>query len=155
MNDEEKLALKTSLKHYCVTLLEERLNTANDLIAAAQESANNDSKSSAGDKYETSRAMGHLQKEMYQLQAARIRQELLIAGSTELKLCAGAVKAGAIVLADDILVFVSVGLGRKVVAGRTVLFLSEDAPFYKDLYLKNVNDTITIAKQLYTIRDIW
>ena len=41
----------------------------------AQESANDNEKSSAGDKFETGRAMGHLEKEMF----SRQYQESLLA----------------------------------------------------------------------------
>ncbi len=44
-------------------LLEEKIETAITLMDDAQASANQDTKSSAGDKHETSRAMAMLEKE--------------------------------------------------------------------------------------------
>jgi hypothetical protein len=40
------------------------------MMESAQQSANSEEKSSAGDKYETSRAMGHLEKDMHARQLA-------------------------------------------------------------------------------------
>jgi hypothetical protein len=58
-------AFKASLKKAGELLITERIAMAKSPIVNAQEAANSDGKSSAGDKYETGRAMGHLEKDMY------------------------------------------------------------------------------------------
>lgn len=55
--------LKTSLLTYCNSYVESRIELAAKGIQEARESSNNDSKSSMGDKYETSKAMAHLEQE--------------------------------------------------------------------------------------------
>ena len=52
MND-----IKSQLYNFCMEYAEERISTANEAIKAARDSSNDDTKSSAGDKYETGRAM--------------------------------------------------------------------------------------------------
>jgi len=78
MNDVEKIALKNTLKQYALALIEQRIATAREAIDQAQQAANQEEKSSAGDKYETGRAMGHLQKDMYARQLSENRKELAI-----------------------------------------------------------------------------
>ncbi|MEJ7692994.1 3-oxoacyl-ACP synthase [Daejeonella sp.] len=49
--------IKEKLHRMCMDYVEERIATAQHAITAARESANDDTKSSAGDKYETGREM--------------------------------------------------------------------------------------------------
>lgn len=49
--------IKERLHHACMDYVEDRISTAQQAITAARESANDDTKSSAGDKYETGREM--------------------------------------------------------------------------------------------------
>jgi sortase (surface protein transpeptidase) len=60
-------ALKTRLHSLCVSYVGQRIETAQRAIAIAQASANEETKSSAGDKYETGRAMAQLEIEKIQL----------------------------------------------------------------------------------------
>src|ERR1700756_1123450 len=76
MTDAEKLAFKGRLKQWGLDLIGQRVRTSTEAMDAAQQAANNEEKSSAGDKYETSRAMGHLQKDMHARQLAESVKEL-------------------------------------------------------------------------------
>jgi transcription elongation GreA/GreB family factor len=49
--------IKEKLHRICMDYVEERIASAQQAITAARESANDDTKSSAGDKYETGREM--------------------------------------------------------------------------------------------------
>ncbi len=49
--------IKERLHRACMDYVEDRIESAQEAIAAARESANDDTKSSAGDKFETSREM--------------------------------------------------------------------------------------------------
>ncbi|RZK59864.1 MAG: 3-oxoacyl-ACP synthase [Pedobacter sp.] len=49
--------IKDSLYQLCLKFIEERINTAETALQQAREASNDDTKSSAGDKYETSREM--------------------------------------------------------------------------------------------------
>ena len=155
MNSPEKIMFKNRLKDFCVQLLKERLKTTTDLITAAQDSANNEGKSSAGDKYETGRAMGHLQKEMYQQQAEKIRHELLIANATDTVLNPGIIKQGSAIITDDLVIFICVGLGKKIIEGKTVLFVSGGSPLFKLLYSRKPADSIVIDRKQSVIREIY
>ncbi|RYY14237.1 MAG: hypothetical protein EOO04_30525 [Chitinophagaceae bacterium] len=153
--DDQKINFKTRLREYCLHSLEERLGTVEQLVITAQESANNEGKSSAGDKYETGRAMGHLQKEMYQQQAVKIRHELLTAKSTEIKLQTDNLKKGTVVITDRLIVFICVGLGKKKFDDETVLFVSDESPLFKTLIRKRPGDLFIVDKAEQVIREIW
>lgn len=50
-------SLKLQLYNLCLAYVNRRIDTAQSAITTSREAANNDTKSSAGDKYETGRAM--------------------------------------------------------------------------------------------------
>src|SRR5579864_2189317 len=76
MTIPEKIAFKNKLKKFGLDLLSRRIATAREAMDQAQEAANSEEKSSAGDKYETGRAMGQLQKEMHSRQLAAYAKEV-------------------------------------------------------------------------------
>jgi len=55
--------LKNKIVGICLAEIEKRIHTAKSAMESAEESARNETKSSAGDKFETGRAMMHLEKE--------------------------------------------------------------------------------------------
>ena len=76
MTIKEKLRYKKELHQYCVEIIQQRINAAVQAMQNAQEAANSEEKSSAGDKYETGRAMNHLEKDMHARQLAANKNEL-------------------------------------------------------------------------------
>jgi hypothetical protein len=156
MTKQEGIAFKIKLKEYCIKVLEDRLRTVELLIVRAQQSANEEGKSSAGDKYETSRAMGHLEKEMYQQQAANIRAELLLAGSVEAdRHFTTVVKGSLVVVGEDLFIYVCVGIGKKKIDALNILFVSQDAPIFKLLQNKKPLDSFMLNRQSLFISEIW
>lgn len=57
------LMLKQTLYNNCKAYVEQRISTAKQAMQNAQDAANNESKSTAGDKHDTARAMMHIEKE--------------------------------------------------------------------------------------------
>ena len=64
------LQIKTLLHSLCLAYINQRIDTAQKAIEIAQASANEETKSSAGDKYETGRAMMQLEIEKNSVQLA-------------------------------------------------------------------------------------
>jgi hypothetical protein len=155
ITDADKIAFKNKLKKWGLDLIGERIAAATKAMDEAQEAANSEEKSSAGDKYETGRAMGHLQKEMHARQLAESVKELstLHAIPTE-PLCQEG-RAGAYLEAEDVAFFISAGLGRQVIDGRTVLFLSPHAPLAKGLLGKKVGDRVLFNKTMVQILEVF
>ena len=75
----EKSTLKKLLHEKCEEYIAKRIATAQNAMDEAQRAANEETKSSAGDKFETGRAMMHLekQKNAFQLgEALKVQQQL-------------------------------------------------------------------------------
>ena len=64
------ISIKQQLYASCLEFVEKRIAAAQEAIAIAQQSANEETKSSAGDKYETGRAMAQLEIEKNSAQLA-------------------------------------------------------------------------------------
>lgn len=152
---QEKLAYKAGLKRWALDHLGQRIATANEAMQQAQEAANSEEKSSAGDKYETGRAMGHLQKDMHARQLAELVRELAALHAVNADQLITSATTGALLRTDKIDLFISIGLGKQTIANRTVLFLSPQAPLARTLQNKRRGDDILFQQETIPIREIF
>jgi len=155
MDNTEKLALKAALKQFGLHLILERIAVARQSANQAQEAANQEEKSSAGDKYETGRAMGHLQQEMYARQQAEYEREHTALLQVRADILCSSATPGAFIQCPGIAFFIAAGLGKRTVDGKTVLFLSPGAPLAKILLNKKIGDTFTFSDRTLSIEDIF
>lgn len=120
----------------------------------SQESANNQEKSSAGDKYETSRAMGQIDRDMYAYQLLEAEKDLTIITNLEIDKINQVIKPGSVFEINSQLIFVAIGLGSIKVNKISVLVISYKSPLYEQLKFKSVGDHVflkmkTIRLKLY------
>lgn len=146
MTRQETIDFKTGLKAFGESLIKERIAIAKRAIDNAQESANSEDKSSAGDKYETGRAMGHLQKDMFARQQAEHMKELDQLQKVNTDTIYETARTGAFVKCADHSFFIAAGLGKQLIGGQTVFFLSPHAPLAKLLLHKKAGDSFLFNK---------
>ena len=140
MTDTEKIQLKNRLKQFALALIGQRIDGARQVIDQAQQAANQEEKSSAGDKYETARAMSHLQKDMHSRQLSENRKELAILHGVSTDAVYSTAVPGAFIECNGICFFIASGLGKHITEGRTVFFLSPNAPLAQQLQQKKAGD---------------
>lgn len=155
ISDREKLALKHKLKQWGLDLIGRRITTAGEAMTQAQEAANNEEKSSAGDKYETGRAMGHLQKDMHARALAESMKELASLSAIPIEPLCNAARPGAYIQADGIAFFISAGLGKQTIDGQTIVFLSPQAPLAGQLLGKSTGDQVLFNKTMMRIQTVF
>lgn len=155
ITDQEKIAFKNKLKKWGLDLIGQRMANAKEAMNQAQEAANSEEKSSAGDKYETGRAMGHLQKDMHARQLSESAKELATLHAILVEPLCTQGRPGAFLQAEDIAFFISAGLGKQVIEGHTILFLSPQAPLATLLQGKKAGDSIPFNKELVNIREVY
>lgn len=134
--------------------LMERLEIAQQNYDDALESRNNDTKSSAGDKYETSRAM--MQQEMDNAEA-RIHQVKLFMNElhrlpTEEK--TDQVISGSLVETSRGIYFLGLSLGKIEVQNRIIYAISTASPLGKLLLNKKVGDEINLNNMTQRVKSI-
>ena len=145
---------KSRLLGHCKEIVKARLFNAEDAMNRAQESANDNEKSSAGDKFETGRAMGHLEKEMYSRQYQESLHALQKIQSIESKTGAQEIALGSLVVIDTKFYLIAIGLGKVNFEDREYYIVSEESPLGQSIIGLRKNDTITINKVKMQIIDI-
>lgn len=125
----------------CKEKVEERLQEIFKGIAQAQEAIESDTKSSAGDKYETSREMIQQDLNRYHEQLDQGKRDLNVLQQMELT-TKEQVELGALVQTDTVLYFIAVSLGRVEVDGKLVMVISASSPIGKLLIGNQVDDAI-------------
>jgi hypothetical protein len=136
----EKIAFKNRLKLTGEQIIQDRIAAAKTIIDNAQQAANNEEKSSAGDKYETARAMSHLEKEMHSKQLAQQLKELSLLRVVNVDVVNNSVNTGACIECRNMMFFIAAGLGKQIVDKKTVFFLSPHAPLARLLQNKQAGD---------------
>ncbi|MCE7039981.1 transcription elongation factor [Dyadobacter sp. CY312] len=142
---------KQSLVTYVKGLLEEKMQVAWEAMEAAQASANDQGKSSMGDKYETSRSMGQLDRNMHAKQYEQFRIERTVierignSGVPE----RGAV--GSLIRTTAGWFFISVSLGLLKFEDETIIAVSSSSPVGLSLLGKNEKDKFRFQNKEHTI----
>lgn len=125
-------------------MLSESISEAKQAIANAQASANESTKSSAGDKYETSRAMGQLDIEMYTRQLHDAESKLAIMQNIEANLRnQGEANLGALVNTTLGTFFIAVGIGKVDIDQKPVMVISPQSPIGEVIFQKKSGDTVS------------
>jgi len=155
MTSQEMIALKTGLKKAGELLIAERIAMGKSAIANAQEAANSEGKSSAGDKYETGRAMGHLEKDMYARQLQENINELDKLQKVNTDIIYTTAQAGAFVKCQNHSFFIVAGLGKQLIDDQPIFFLSPNAPLAKLLLHKKKGDSFLFNKMDTLILEIY
>jgi transcription elongation GreA/GreB family factor len=145
---------KEALKNYLLNLVESNIQKVTADLNLIQLSANEETKSSAGDKYETGRAMAQLEIEkLTQQQSNHIQnKEMLL--KINLKQGIDTIKVGSLVHLNNQLYFISISLGKVIFENQSVYCISTASPIGKLLIGKSINDEIHFNGQLFLIADI-
>lgn len=128
--------LKLCIHQHCQEVIQSRIATAKSGMEEVLEFLHNNSKSSAGDKHETSRAMAHLEMENRQAALQHlIKMDVLLKQLDPAK-PQTQIEPGALLVTDHTLFYIAISLGKVVVSEQEVLVLSYQAPIITTL--KNI-----------------
>jgi hypothetical protein len=152
---EDKLQFKQSIKDACTTLLQQRIATAQAAMKRAQESANSEEKSSAGDKHETSRAMSQIDSEMNARQLAQAQRELDALNKLSITALYEKAVPGAVAISGDDVFFIGCGLGNTSAGDVKVIALSAQAPLAAELLHKKAGDQFLFKGKKVTIAQVF
>ena len=155
MTDPEKIHFKNKLKQFALDIIGQRMAAAKEMIDQAQQAANHEEKSSAGDKYETGRAMGHLQKDMFTRQLAEHVKEQATLHSVNVDALYPAAAAGAYITCQESAFFIAAGLGKQMIEGQMIYFLSPQAPLAGQLTGKRPGENIHFNSLKLSILDVY
>jgi hypothetical protein len=155
MNRQEKIIFKNKLKQFCSYLIEQRIKSAKAAIDNAQQAANSEEKSSAGDKYETGRAMSHLERDMHTKQVAENIKEIAMLQAIHTDIIYDTIVTGAFIKCTGMSFFIAAGLGKQIIDGEIILFLSPNAPLAKLMQNKKTGDHFLFAGKDCAIAEVF
>ncbi|RZM18259.1 MAG: 3-oxoacyl-ACP synthase [Pedobacter sp.] len=147
--------IKETLYQLCLGFIEQRIQTAETALEQARESSNDDTRSSAGDKYETSR-------EMMQQEIDR-NKRLLIDAEENLRILKAIditanpleiVRHGSLVDTNQGSFYISVSAGQLAVDGKTIFAVSPASPIGKTLLNKKKGGKFDFNGKAYEIQQV-
>jgi len=128
------------LNHY-KTLLQDQEDAFRDMIAELALDAQNDAKSSAGDKHETALSMMHLEQEKLTNKLREILNQTAVLNKIDVAKQHQKIALGSLVTTQNHLLFISLALPKITIEGKTIIAVSPQSPLGKTL-LGNEKDFI-------------
>lgn len=135
------MKLKSILYDKCLEIVSEKIRMAETSMKAAQDSANAEGKSTAGDKYDTARAMSHIERDMYAKQLAESIHLKNILDGIDLSRST-TIESGSLVETSLGNYFISVGLGLIKLEQITAFALSPLSPIGELILGKTQGDSV-------------
>jgi transcription elongation GreA/GreB family factor len=147
-------SIKRELISNCLVLVEQRIANAQQAMDAAQESANTEGKSSAGDKYETGRAMAQIERDKA---AQQLNEALMLKNSlsrVSLKPAGNQVLLGSLVRTDRNHFFIAISIGKQSVADTDYFVIAPTTPIGRTLMGLHVGDQFSFNNHPHTVKEI-
>ncbi|MCB0593810.1 MAG: hypothetical protein KDD28_06945 [Phaeodactylibacter sp.] len=146
--------IKTKLYEHCLAQAAQSIVTARAALEAAQEAGNTETKSSAGDKYETGRAMMQQEQERNKVQllkAIALKNQLAQLRPGQRSETAA---PGSLAITNHGNFYLSVGLGR-VTLGEDVFFaISLESPLGQLLKGKRAREEFPFQGRSYVVEEV-
>jgi transcription elongation GreA/GreB family factor len=146
--------IKQQLYNLCLDTLNTRIEVAKKAMEDAQNSANEEGKSSMGDKYETARSMGQIARNMNAKQMNEAMKELaaLKLINPETEHTTTLVGSAAVTTSGNYFIAVSAGIFK--IEGKTWVALSPATPLGQVLLNKKAGDTFTFRDKTEKILEV-
>jgi transcription elongation GreA/GreB family factor len=146
--------LKLLVYAACKNVIDERLSMAQMSMSDAQASANQEEKSSAGDKYETGRAMAQLERDKAAVQVAEALKMKETFNRIDPSKKSTAIELGSLTQTDKGYYYVGVAVGKLMVRDIECLAISQASPIGKLMMGKQPGGSVTFNKQTFEIQTV-
>ena len=147
-------SLKTILHKKCLAYAEDRILTIQKAIDEAVESANDDTKSSSGDKHETGRAMAQLEQEKSGIQLNEALEFKNILAKINPEQQSKTVLLGSLVYTNNGAFYISAAAGKLIVADKIFYAISVHSPLAKKLIGLTPGEKTDFNHTTYKIQEI-
>ncbi len=148
------MTTKKTLYEACLTYIDERLKTVQKTILDIQQSLESETKSSAGDKHETGRAMLQLEREKAGQQLLEIENQKAILQKINPEVKHENVTLGSVVKTTNANYFIAISAGELRIDNTAYYAISVATPIAKLLVSKAKGDPIVFRAQPFTITDV-
>ena len=148
------MEIKEILYQKCKDFVDKRLQTVQEIISSNQKALQSETKSSAGDKHETGRAMLQLEMEKASQQLVGISQMQQILSKINITKTTKNVHLGSIIKTDKANYFLVISAGKLVAFDEEYYAISVSSPIGKLLLGKKKGDEILFNKKKINIINI-
>ena len=138
----------------CRDYLQNKINSLNAFINEVTESSNSESKSSAGDKHETSKAMMQLEREKLGTQLKEAEDQLVEFEKINFNKTFQCIEQGSLVETNKGFFLIASSIGKIAVDDKTVFVISSKSPLAVALAGKQQNDSLSFNGVEYVIVSI-
>jgi hypothetical protein len=149
-----QLKIKEGLFEQCEVFVNKRLYNIENVISSNQKALQSETKSSAGDKHETGRAMLQLEMEKAGQQLAGIIQLKEILAKIDISKTSKNACLGSLILTEKVCYFLSISAGQLVVEGKVYFAISVSSPIGKLLLGKQEKEVISFNGNAIVINEI-
>ncbi|WP_159949574.1 GreA/GreB family elongation factor [Polaribacter septentrionalilitoris] len=146
--------LKQELFNQCENFVNKRLQTVEEIITSNQKGLQSETKSSAGDKHETGRAMLQLEMEKASQQLEGINHMKHILSKIDVSKKSDIGHIGSIIETNTANYFLSISAGKLMYNARSYFAISVSSPIGKLLLGKKKGDEILFNKKIINIINI-
>ena len=152
---KSNLELKQQLYKQCVDFVEERLSNIQKQIKGIQESLTSETKSSAGDKHETGRAMLQLEREKAGHQLAEVEKLKEALSKIDIENSSETIGLGSVVFTTKVNYFIAISAGQLEVGPDQFFAISPNTPIGLLLMGKTIDNNITFREQKFLIKTVF
>lgn len=134
------IVLKQKLFNVCVDFVNKREHTVTEIISSNQKALTSETKSSAGDKHETGRAMLQLEMEKASQQLEGIYTIKTILTKVNLDNNSGFIKLGSLIITNQANYFLAISVGEIKIENKVYYAISPSSPIGSLLLGKRVGE---------------
>jgi len=146
--------LKSKLYNKCVDYVGQRMSHIQSAIEAATESGNDETKSSAGDKHETGRAMMQLEQEKNAKQLIETLELKKLLDRINPNQQSQRAALGSLVITNKEKFYISISAGKLEIDSEIYFAISPTSPIALKLIGLTVNEEMKFNNSLYFIQHI-
>ena len=146
---------KQQLYNQCTALIQKKRLQIEGSIALLQASLSSESKSTAGDKHETGRAMIQLEREKLGNQLKQLELQEAVLRKIQINKNSNLVVLGSYVVTDNMQYYLSISLGEIMLENKKVYAISSQSPIGALLLGKKEGESIVFNSKISVIKAVY
>ncbi len=148
------MKVKELLYTYCKAFIEKRIKVTQIRISELQDALQSETKSSAGDKHETGRAMLQLEREKIGVQWANLQKEQELLSKINIKNKSEVACLGSVVYTSKSVFFIAISKGIITVHDKEYVVIAPKSPIGKVLLGKKQGESFMFRNISHTILEL-
>ena len=145
------MSFKHQVYERYLQLINEKFNALQLILNELNDSAKNETKSTAGDKHETALAMLQIEQENTRNKLKEIKEQKLQLDRIDINLKSEKIIKGSLIKTNHGYLFLSIALGKITVEHQQIIALSPQSPLGLKLVGAKINDEIELNNLKYVI----